>query len=227
MGSPISGTVADIYLQKLEKSIIPKCPKIIFWKRYVDDVFAIIEGDENDAEEIKQLLNSYHHQIQFTMEKECNNEIPFLDILIKRMPDGHIEVYRKTTHTDRYLNYNSFHHKSQKISVVDALTFRAFKICSPIHLEDELNHIKTVLMQNNYPINFINQRIARMRAKFTTTPTHNSISDNNSPITIQILNQENELNLTENRSEDEENKKEEHWVPLPYIQTYPIKSVVS
>lgn len=45
MGSPISGTVADIFLQKLEKNILPLNPKIIFWKPYVDDVFAIIEGD--------------------------------------------------------------------------------------------------------------------------------------------------------------------------------------
>lgn len=28
-------------------------PTIIFWKRYVDDVFAIIKGNENDAEEIR------------------------------------------------------------------------------------------------------------------------------------------------------------------------------
>lgn len=42
MGSPIYGTVADIYLQKLEKHILPLNRKVIFWKRYVD-VFAIIE----------------------------------------------------------------------------------------------------------------------------------------------------------------------------------------
>ncbi|KAG4066806.1 hypothetical protein HA402_012873 [Bradysia odoriphaga] len=81
MGSPISGTVADIYLQKLENHIIPLNPKILFWKRYVDDVFAIIEGDENDANEIKNQLNLYHPNIQFTMETENDKEIAFLDII--------------------------------------------------------------------------------------------------------------------------------------------------
>lgn len=95
MGSPISGTVADIFLQKLENHIISQNPKILFWKRYVDDVFAIIEGDINDANEIKDKLNSYDTQIQFTMETEENNEIAFLDILIKRTLEGYIETMKK------------------------------------------------------------------------------------------------------------------------------------
>lgn len=43
MGSPISGTgtVADIFLQKLEKEIVLNHPKIRFWKRYVDHVLAV------------------------------------------------------------------------------------------------------------------------------------------------------------------------------------------
>lgn len=82
----------DIHLQKLEKTIIPKCPKVVFWKRYVDDVFAVINGDENDADGIRQSLNTYHNQIQFTMEKETNEEIAFLDILIERKSIGNIET---------------------------------------------------------------------------------------------------------------------------------------
>lgn len=54
------------------------------------------------------------------MEVEENNEIAFLDILIKRTEEREIEtsVYRKNTHTDKYLNFNSFHHKSQKIRLL-------------------------------------------------------------------------------------------------------------
>lgn len=32
MGSAISGTVADIFLQKLERNILPQQPKIFFWR---------------------------------------------------------------------------------------------------------------------------------------------------------------------------------------------------
>lgn len=155
MGSPISGTVADIFLQKLEKYILPLNPKIIFWKRYVDNVFAIIEGDANDANKILNSLNSYHPNIQFTMEIEQNNEIGyfFLIFLIKKTFEGRIEtnVFRKETHIDRYLKFSSFHHKSQKISVIDSLLYRSFKVCSPFNLKNELNHITETLTQNSYP----------------------------------------------------------------------------
>lgn len=58
---------------------------------------AIVKGDINDSNEIKDNLNSYNSQIQFTMEEEKNNEITFSDILIKRTEEGTTEtkVYRK------------------------------------------------------------------------------------------------------------------------------------
>ena len=51
------------------------------------------------------------------MELEEDDRIPFLDVGISRNPDGslHYSVYRKPTHTDRYLNQRSFHHKLQRI----------------------------------------------------------------------------------------------------------------
>lgn len=139
-----SGTVADIYSLKFENDFVSKIPGIIFWKRYVDDVFAIIEGDDTRGEEIRKKLNSRHPEIQFTNETEKNKQLAFLDILIIKYQDGNIEtkVHRKGTHTNRYLNFNSFHHRSHKISVMDSLAHRAFKICHPKYLEEELGHIK-------------------------------------------------------------------------------------
>lgn len=158
------------------------------------------------------------------METEENNEIPFLDILIKRTEEGNIEtkIFRKKTHTDRYLNFNSFHHKSQKISVIDSLVHRAFQICSPIHLTEELNHIKKVLTQNAFPIDFINKRIERMKSKFslqtnpdTTTnlPTLNCTQISNGLTTDPI---QTSLNIN-NHPSNIESEKEDFWVPLPYI----------
>jgi hypothetical protein len=45
MGSPLSLILADLYMEKVEREIMDKGKeKIKFWKRYVDDVFAIILG---------------------------------------------------------------------------------------------------------------------------------------------------------------------------------------
>ena len=43
------------------------------------------------------------------METENDNTIPFLDTLVIRDSEGRLttSVYRKTTHTDQYLSYDS------------------------------------------------------------------------------------------------------------------------
>ena len=63
-----------------------------------------------------------HDQIKFTIEKETDSRLPFLDTLIKRNDDGSISilVYRKPTHTDQYLNFHSNHQVGAKESVVSA-----------------------------------------------------------------------------------------------------------
>jgi len=90
-----------------------------------------------------------------------------LDIHLTRSTNGAItkKVYRKPTHTGRYLNYKSYHHISQKMSVVDALAYRAIKICDEEFLEEELNHIRGQLRHNGFPIRFINSRIEMMKAR--------------------------------------------------------------
>ena len=67
-------------------------------------------------------------------------------------------VYRKPTHTDRYLDFNSNHPKSAKRAVVRALTNRAKNVCSsPELLAEEMDHLGKVLKYNNYPKWMIDQ----------------------------------------------------------------------
>ena len=45
------------------------------------------------------------------MEEELRGELPFLDTLVKRDRSKAItKVYRKPTHTDRYIHFSSHHH---------------------------------------------------------------------------------------------------------------------
>lgn len=108
MGSPVSPEFAEFSLQDLEEEIVLKHPDIKFFKRFVDDCFACIPT--GSKERILQDLNSYHPNLQFTCESETDMSISFLDLLISRDENGnlHRQVYRKQTHTGRYLSYNSF-----------------------------------------------------------------------------------------------------------------------
>ena len=73
-----------------------------------------------------QYLNSIDPHIKFTIEQP-NKEggIPFLDTFSKPQGEGiAVSVYRKPTHTDGYLDFNSSHPISAKRAVVRALMDR-------------------------------------------------------------------------------------------------------
>ena len=156
MGSPCSSVVANIYMEYFEKRTLrPELPisfTISTWLRYVDDVLTIVKKGTQDS--LLNYLNSIESNIRFTIEPPNNQgAIPFLDTF-PRPSDNKIitSVYRKPTHTDRYLDFNSNHPKSAKRAVVRALTDRAKNVCSsPELLAKEMDHLGKVLRYNNYP----------------------------------------------------------------------------
>ena len=93
--------------------------------------------------------------IRFTVEdNKEDGSIPFLDTIVKPEADGSlsITVYRKPTHTDQYLQWDSHHHLSAKFSVIQTLSHRASTMCSnPELLQKEKDHLRKALTKCNYP----------------------------------------------------------------------------
>ncbi|XP_011858342.1 PREDICTED: uncharacterized protein LOC105555901, partial [Vollenhovia emeryi] len=117
--SPISSIIANIFMEHFENEILKKAPqKPSTWFRYVDDTFVIWKHGRETLPQFLTFIISQHPNIQFTMETEQNSQIPFLDVLVRRNEDGTLShnIYRKPTHTDRYLHANSHHHPAQKNS---------------------------------------------------------------------------------------------------------------
>ena len=71
-----------------------------------DDVISAVSG--NEAERLLSHLNSVEPSIQFTLEREKDRHLPFLDLNVSRGVQGNLEtsVYRKPTHTDKYLAFD-------------------------------------------------------------------------------------------------------------------------
>ena len=82
---------------------------ILFYRRYVDDTFCLFNSDR-DTTIFFDYINSRHPNIKFTMEKQVNHKLPFLDILIDNHdPNSSLtRVYRKKTFTGLLTNYFSF-----------------------------------------------------------------------------------------------------------------------
>ena len=85
-------------------------------------------------------------------------------------------MYRKPTHTDRYLHYNSFHHPSIKNSVCKTLINRAKTICEVENIEGELEHLRSVLKMNGHPKKFIDNAMKTRQQVREKTEYQSSVS---------------------------------------------------
>ena len=131
MGSPLSPIVANVFMEDLETRALETSPhKPRMWLRYVDDVFAIWPHGDCLLEIFHQHLNGQNSSIQFTMERELEGKIAFLDVQIERQGTTTLtSVFRKKTHTDRYLDFKSHHPAKVLRGVVQCLRVRAEKVC--------------------------------------------------------------------------------------------------
>ena len=112
-----------------EKAISTAANPPRWWYRYVDDSHACLQ--KKYVQEFHDHLNSINPHIQFTKEVEENNCISFLDTAITRIHDRiQVSMYRKPTHTDKYLDFNSHHPAQHTRSVVNTLLEKAKNIPS-------------------------------------------------------------------------------------------------
>ena len=119
----------------------------------MDDTFVMHKEVNKNA--FLQHINSVDPAIKFAVEdNKEDGSIPFLDTTVKPEVDGSlsITVYRKPTHTDQYLQWDSHHNLPAKFSVINTLSHRAETVCSnPELLKQEKEHLRKALTQCKYP----------------------------------------------------------------------------
>ena len=155
MGNPLGPSFANIFLCYHENNWLENCPELFkpkFYRRYVDYLFLLFENP-NQVTPFFNYLNSQHSNIKFTMEKEADNKLTFLDVSIVRSNNKFSTcVYRKPTFTGLGLKYSSFIPCSFKHNLIGCLVDRCYKICSSysyFHLE--LQKLRKYFSGNNFP----------------------------------------------------------------------------
>ena len=162
MGNVLSSILSDIYVGYHEKQIFSEeadyLPKI--YKRYVDDTFSLFDNEES-SEKFLNRLNQIP-SLEFTIEKEENGKLPFLDVLIEKSNNDFItSVFRKPSFAATYQKWSSFVPLSRKLNVIGTLTHRALCICSKSTLSNELKNIRRIFHDNGYPPAVVDVQIRR------------------------------------------------------------------
>ena len=118
MGSPISPLIADLFMEEFEVkalSSFPHPPSL--WLRFVDDIFLITKTEHSQL--LLQHINSQDPYIQFAVEEPSQQgTLPFLNTLVTVESNNTFSTtfYRKPTHTDQYLHWDSNHFTTAKVS---------------------------------------------------------------------------------------------------------------
>ena len=172
IGKSISGPIAGIYLHWFERTYIfnDTCEfKPHFWKRMRDDILIVWKQGDSEFDRFYWYLMGIEPRIKFTVEREKDGILPFMDIHIRREKDKLVtKVYRKDTHTNRYLNWRSNHSKSFLLGIVKGQTHRAHYFCDlKEDLLEELSFLRDVFVMNGYPLRLVSEVINNSWAKET------------------------------------------------------------
>ena len=108
MGSSLRPTMANVFLSFYKVKWLEQCPnefKPVFYRRYVDDIFALFKSAEHFSK-FGDYFNKCHQNMSFSFEQEKDGKSSFLDVEVSR----HFvtTVYGKPTFSGVYTHFESF-----------------------------------------------------------------------------------------------------------------------
>lgn len=155
MGSPLSPILARIIMTRIMNITIPRLmvrPKMLCI--YVDDSFCIINKASSDA--MLNELNKFHENIKFTIEKETNNELTFLNIKISHCESViYTNWYKKPFASNRLLNFFSTHNRSTIINTAISFIKNILLLSDGKFFLENKVIIQQILEDNCFPTSLI------------------------------------------------------------------------
>ena len=119
----------------------------MFYRHYADDIFALFTAPDH-ADKFKEYLSSKHPNINFSIVKEKDGCLPFLDVNIF-VKTRHFQLTSvKKTCGGVYTNFKSFIPETYKIDLIKPLLFQCFSLCSDfIKFHHEIDYLKSIFIK--------------------------------------------------------------------------------
>ena len=107
-------------------------------------------------------INNLHPSLKFTIKRESDNSLPFLDMKIVRSATKLSSTwYTKSTDTGLIMNFHSLVSRKYERSVVSGLIHRIYRACSSwSYFHESVEKAKSLLEKNQYPPSFYEPVIA-------------------------------------------------------------------
>ena len=167
MGSPPAPHLANGWLNKYDDVIKGEAT---LYARYMDDILRNIKRHQTDQKLAE--INNLHPALKFTIERETDGTIPFLDMKLIHEEQGKLSStwYQKPTDTGLIMNYHALAPKRYKRSVVSGFVHRIHRACNTWgHFHESMERAKHVLENNQYPPEFYDPIISKALTDILTT----------------------------------------------------------
>lgn len=167
MGTPTAVIFANIFLFILERKVLARFHSdILFYKRYLDDIF-LVASDFSPAMEHAFQSMEKSIRLEFTTSKQ---EVTFLDIVFFKGPQFHAtgildtKTHQKQLNKYLYIPYSSSHTLSSKKGFITSELRRYIRNTSSIHdyIQLKVEFFKR-LRARGYPSSLLSQLFSTVR----------------------------------------------------------------
>ena len=161
MGTACAPAYANILMHRFEELFFEKYPefKLIFYGRYIDDIFLIFKGSEQD---LQTFLTTFDTKRAFSETLKIswdysNTSVSFLDLQIHAKHNKiDLSTHQKMLNKYLYIPFSSYHPKDNKIGFIKAELIRYIRNSSSYRsFANTAKHFFTRLRLRGYPPRFL------------------------------------------------------------------------
>ena len=169
---------------------------ILLWKRYIDDVFGLFKGTEEQFQALVDWLNSLIPGVVKFKSSISYTQIEFLDLVIK-IENGRLktDLFIKPSNLQLYLNYDSNHPEPCKTGLVYSQALRVVERCTDVQDANcHLSNLREKFIERKYPEKLVEEQIDRAKKKDRKCQIYKKKTKNQPDNKVRLIFTHNEKN---------------------------------